>query len=146
LLRRKMRQQDLEQEQTRTIGGAGYGGDVAGARRKRCPRAISTCWNTSKNGRRFTQAHGRFLDGGGAGRLQVKAGMPDPAKRQALWEQAKPILAATAGSTEMLDKFDPTNDTQLDAAITTSQSVKRPDRTGQNHLAPAGRTAEFRNR
>lgn len=47
----------------------------------------------------------------------------DPAQRQALWEQAKPILASEGIDAAQLDKFDPTNDAQLDAAITTSQKV-----------------------
>jgi hypothetical protein len=47
----------------------------------------------------------------------------DPAARQALWQQAKPILASEGIDTSQLDRFDPTNDAQLDAAITTSQKV-----------------------
>lgn len=47
----------------------------------------------------------------------------DPAARQALWAQAKPILAQTGADPSLLDKFDPTNDAQLEAAIVTSQKV-----------------------
>lgn len=48
---------------------------------------------------------------------------PDPAARQALWAQAKPILAAGGADAKTLDSFDPLNDTQIEAAITTSQKV-----------------------
>jgi hypothetical protein len=47
----------------------------------------------------------------------------DPAQRQALWQQAKPILQSEGIDAGQLDQFDPTNDAQLDAAITTSQKV-----------------------
>jgi hypothetical protein len=47
----------------------------------------------------------------------------DPAQRQALWQQAKPILQSEGIDAAQLDQFDPTNDAQLDAAITTSQKV-----------------------
>jgi hypothetical protein len=47
----------------------------------------------------------------------------DPAARQALWAQAKPILAQTGADPALLEKFDPTNDAQLEAAIVTSQKV-----------------------
>lgn len=47
----------------------------------------------------------------------------DPAKRTALWQEAKPILASIAGNPALLDRIDPLNDTQLDAAITTSQKI-----------------------
>lgn len=47
----------------------------------------------------------------------------DPAQRQALWAQAKPILQSEGIDAAQLEQFDPTNDTQLDAAITTSQKI-----------------------
>lgn len=47
----------------------------------------------------------------------------DPAERQALWAQAKPILQSEGIDAAQLDKFDPTNEAQLDAAITTSQKI-----------------------
>lgn len=47
----------------------------------------------------------------------------DPAARQALWQQAKPILQSEGIDAAQLDQFDPTNDAQLDAAIVTSQKV-----------------------
>lgn len=47
----------------------------------------------------------------------------DPDQRRALYEQAKPILAATGASAQLINQFDPTNDTQLDAAITTAQKI-----------------------
>lgn len=47
----------------------------------------------------------------------------DPAKRTALWQEAKPILASIAGNPALLDRIDPLNDTQLDAAIATSQKI-----------------------
>jgi hypothetical protein len=48
---------------------------------------------------------------------------PDPAQRQALWSQAKPILQSEGIDSAQLDKFDPTNEGQLDAAITMAQKV-----------------------
>lgn len=47
----------------------------------------------------------------------------DPAKRTALWQEAKPILASIAGNPALLDRIDPLNDTQLEAAIATSQKI-----------------------
>jgi hypothetical protein len=47
----------------------------------------------------------------------------DPAQRLALWQQAKPILQSEGVDTTALNQFDPTNDAQLDAAITMSQKV-----------------------
>jgi hypothetical protein len=47
----------------------------------------------------------------------------DPAQRQALWQQAKPILQSEGIDQSKLDQFDPTNDQQLDAAIVMSQKV-----------------------
>jgi hypothetical protein len=47
----------------------------------------------------------------------------DPAERQALWQQAKPILQSEGIDQAQLDKFDPMNDAQLDAAITTAQKM-----------------------
>lgn len=48
---------------------------------------------------------------------------PDPAARAALWEQARPILEASGADAKTLDKFDPNNDAQIEAALTTSQKV-----------------------
>lgn len=47
----------------------------------------------------------------------------DPQQRQELWAQARPILESQGADPAMLDKFDPTNDTQLDAAVTLSQKI-----------------------
>jgi hypothetical protein len=47
----------------------------------------------------------------------------DPQARASLWAEAKPILAQTGADASLLDKFDPTNDAQLEAAIITSQKV-----------------------
>jgi len=47
----------------------------------------------------------------------------DPEQRRALYEQAKPILAATGANPQLIEQFDPTNDVQLDAAITTAQKI-----------------------
>lgn len=47
----------------------------------------------------------------------------DPAQRQALWAEAKPILQSEGVNQQLLDHFDPTNDAQLDAAVVTSQKV-----------------------
>lgn len=48
---------------------------------------------------------------------------PDPQARMALWAEARPILEAQGSPKRLLDGFDPTNDTQLQAAITTSQKI-----------------------
>jgi hypothetical protein len=48
---------------------------------------------------------------------------PDQAKRHALWDQSKQILASQGAPQELLDKFDPDNPAQLQAAITTAQQV-----------------------
>jgi hypothetical protein len=47
----------------------------------------------------------------------------DPTKRQALWQQARPILQSEGVDQAQLDKFDPTNDAQLDAALTMAQKM-----------------------
>jgi hypothetical protein len=47
----------------------------------------------------------------------------DPEARRALYEQAKPMLAATGADPALINGFDPTNDVALDAAITTAQKV-----------------------
>lgn len=49
----------------------------------------------------------------------------DPQARMALWQQARPILEAEGAPPHLLDNFDPTNDTQLEAAITTAQTVSQ---------------------
>lgn len=56
----------------------------------------------------------------------------DPVERQAIWQQARGILQSEAVDPALLDRFDPTNDTQLDAAITTSQ--KMSDLIDQNKV------------
>jgi hypothetical protein len=50
---------------------------------------------------------------------------PDPQARVALWQQARPILQAEGAPTHLLDQFDPNNETQLDAAITTAQGIDK---------------------
>jgi hypothetical protein len=47
----------------------------------------------------------------------------DPEARKALWAQARPILEASGADAKTLDGFDPLNDTQIEAALTTSQKV-----------------------
>jgi hypothetical protein len=49
--------------------------------------------------------------------------IPDPEQRKALYAQARPMLEATGVDAATLNQFDPTNDTQLDAAIATGQKV-----------------------
>lgn len=56
----------------------------------------------------------------------------DPAARQALWANAKPILQSEGVDSSLLDKFDPTNDAQLNAAVTTAQKVS--DLVSQNKI------------
>lgn len=48
---------------------------------------------------------------------------PDPQKRIAIWQQARPMLEAQGAPVELLDRFDPTNDAQLSAAIATSAKI-----------------------
>lgn len=48
---------------------------------------------------------------------------PDPEARKALWAQARPILESQGAPPHLLDSFDPTNDTQIEAALTTAQKV-----------------------
>jgi hypothetical protein len=47
----------------------------------------------------------------------------DPAQRQALWAAGQADSPERRHRRDQLEKFDPTNDTQLDAAITTSQKI-----------------------
>jgi hypothetical protein len=49
--------------------------------------------------------------------------LKDPGARQALWNEAKPILASMGVDNAQLDRFDPLNDAQLDAAIATAQKI-----------------------
>lgn len=47
----------------------------------------------------------------------------DPEARKALWAAARPILEAHGADDAMLNKFDPLDDTQIEAALVTSQKV-----------------------
>jgi peptidase M15-like protein len=47
----------------------------------------------------------------------------DPAQRQALWNDARPILQSEGADPALLDKFDPTNEGQVNAAVLTAQKV-----------------------
>lgn len=67
----------------------------------------------------------------------------DPAERQALWAQAKPILQSEGVDSTQLDKFDPTNDAQLDAAVTTAQSVTDLINQGRIHYVQQGQLPSF---
>lgn len=48
---------------------------------------------------------------------------PNPARRSAIWAEARPILAAQGAPAHMLDSFNPANEAQLDAAIATAQKI-----------------------
>jgi hypothetical protein len=67
----------------------------------------------------------------------------DPAQRQALWQQAKPILQSEGIDAGQLDQFDPTNDAQLDAAITTSQKVSELIAQGKIEWHQQGENPSF---
>jgi hypothetical protein len=49
--------------------------------------------------------------------------IPDPAQRRALFDASRPQLLAAGGDEATLAQFDPTNDTALDAVITTGQKI-----------------------
>jgi hypothetical protein len=68
---------------------------------------------------------------------------PDPAKRRALWDQAKPMLATTGVDQAHLDAFDPTNDTQLDAAVATGQKVSDLIQQGKIEWHQQGENPSF---
>jgi len=49
----------------------------------------------------------------------------DPAQRKAIFDQARPILEAQGWPADKLDSFDVTDDTALDAVITSAQTVNQ---------------------
>jgi hypothetical protein len=124
--RRATRQKFVQEQQDRgraTALGQLYTQDPRGAREEAIAAGDFDLAKTFGELDKDTQARAAdFWQKAGpiAYRLKQTA---DPAARQALWQQAKPILQSEGIDTAQLDRFDPTNDAQLDAAITTSQKI-----------------------
>jgi hypothetical protein len=113
-------QQDRERE---TSLGQLYNRDPAGARQEAIAAGDFDLAKTFSGLDEDTQKRAAaFWEKAGPIAYKLKQ-TPDPAARQALWQQAKPILASEGIDSAQLNQFDPTNDAQLDAAITTSQKV-----------------------
>lgn len=123
ILRRREEAQVAEQQRRASIGAQYASGDAAGARTAAIGAGdfdLAEQFGKLDDAQRQRSAEFWKNAGPVAYRLKQTA---DPQQRQALWEQARPILEAQGADPATLNKFDPTNDAQLDAAITTSQTV-----------------------
>jgi hypothetical protein len=121
--RRKMALEAEQLKARRTAGTQAAGGDVQGGMATALTAGDTEFADAlSKLDDNKKKQAADFWSKAGPVAYQLKQ-TRDPAARQALWAQAKPILAQTGADPSLLDSFDPTNDTQLEAAIVTSQKV-----------------------
>ena len=122
LLRRKALIEQQERER-RTALGELYTQDPAGAREEAV--AAGDFDLAEQFGKLDEAQQKRSADfWGKAGALAFKLKQsPTSEARTALWQQARPLLEQMGAPAEMLDRIDPLNDTQLDAAIATSQKI-----------------------
>lgn len=125
LQQRKVMLDDQDRQRQRTLGGMAASGDAAGARTAALQAGdLDLASKFGELGDADRKRAAEFWKDAGPVAYRLKQ-TKDPAERQALWAQARPILEANGAEASLLDKFDPTNDTQLDAAITTSQTVEQ---------------------
>lgn len=106
-----------------TLGTQYANGDTAGAERAAIsagdPELAKTFMGLDENARNQATAFWKQ-----AGPIAYKLQQTkDPAERRALWLEAKPIIQSQVGDSSLLEKFDPTNDAQINAAVTTAQTV-----------------------
>lgn len=132
--RRMTRQKFAEQQAAlarRSALGTQYaGGDTTGAEKAAVSQGdFDVAAQFSKLDDQQQKAAAAFWDKAGPIAYQLQQ-TKDPAQRQALWAQAKPILLSEGVDTNLVNKFDPTNDAQLNAAVTTAQKVS--DLVAQN--------------
>lgn len=122
MLRRK-ETLDIQDRQRQTALGGLYNQDPAAARQEAIAAGdfdlAQTFDKLDEPGKKKTAD---FWGQAGAVAYRLKQ-TADPQARVALWTEAKPLLAAQGAPADLLDRFDPTNDTQLEAAITTSQKI-----------------------
>lgn len=122
LLRRKALIEQQERER-RTALGERYTRDPEGAREE---AVAAGDFDLAEQFGKLSEAEQKrsadFWDKAGALAFKLKQA-PTPEARTALWGQARPLLEQMGAPAEMLDRFDPLNDTQLDAAIATSQKI-----------------------
>jgi hypothetical protein len=127
-LQESRRAQRKEQEERWAIGrrtalGQLYTQDPAAARQEALAAGdfdLAKTFADMDNAGREKTAKFWGMAGSVAFRLKQEA---DPARRAAIWGEARPILEANGAPRDMLDRFNPTNDAQLDAAISTAQTV-----------------------
>lgn len=122
LLRRKALIEQQERER-RTALGELYTRDSEGAREEAVAAGdFDLAEQFSKLDEAQQKRSADFWGKAGALAFKLKQS-PTPEARTALWQQARPLLEQMGAPAEMLDRFDPLNDTQLDAAIATSQKL-----------------------
>lgn len=117
----------------RTALGTQYaGGDTTGAEKAAVSQGdFDVAAEFSKLDETQQKKAGDFWEKAGPIAYQLQQ-TKDPAQRQALWAQARPILLSEGVDTDLVNKFDPTNDAQLNAAVTTAQKVS--DLVSQNKI------------
>lgn len=122
-IQHKLAKEDQDEATMRAIGTQAAGGDVQGARRAALQSGnfdLAKQFSDLDEASRKRTAEFWQQAGPLAFKLRQTA---DPQARQALWTEARPMLEAQGADPAMLDKFDPTNDTQLEAAVTLSQKI-----------------------
>lgn len=123
MLRHKMAIEAQQEAEVRDIGAQVASGDVTGGR----ARALgSGNFDLAKQIGELSddqlKKSAAFWEKAGPIAYRLKE-LGDPAKQRELWAQARPILEATGADPQIIAQFNPTNPTQLDAAINTAQTI-----------------------
>jgi hypothetical protein len=123
MVRHKLAMEAAQEEQMRAIGSQAASGDVTGARNA----ALGTGnFDLAKQLGELSDDQlkktGAFWEKAGPLAYRLKE-LGDPGKQRELWDQARPILEASGADPQIIAQFDPTNPTQLDAAISTAQTI-----------------------
>ena len=122
LLRRKALQDQQDRERAVSLGALATR-DPAGARQEAMAAGdfdLAKTFGEIADADKKRTADFWETAGGLAYRLKQ---IPDPQQRRALYDASKPMLLAHGADEQLINSFDPTDDTALDAAITTSQKV-----------------------
>lgn len=116
-------QQDQQDRERRTSLGARYNEDPGAARQEAIAAGdYDLAEHFGKLDETSQKQAATFWQAAAPIAYRLKQ-MKDPAERAAYWQQNKGILASQAGNSALLEHFDPTNDAQLDGAISTAQKM-----------------------
>lgn len=123
LIQQKTDREAQEQALSRSIGAQAASGDTAGARKSALESGnfdlAKQFDDLDETGRKRTAD---FWDKAGSVAFRLR-GLKSNEERAAYWTEARSILEQEGAPTDLLDKFDPNNPAQLDAAIATAQKV-----------------------